>query len=63
MAFDTARTDRGTLRHPVFGNREVWVNQPVKLGWWSRPVEESRDDIVKATDDAVGKIIKSMDLD
>jgi hypothetical protein len=63
MAFDTARTDRGALRHPVFGNGEVWVNQPITPGWWTKPVEEHKDDIVREVDAAVGKIIKSLDLD
>lgn len=26
--------NRGLIRHPVFGNREVWVNQKVPSGWF-----------------------------
>jgi hypothetical protein len=37
------RLDRGELRHPVFGNREVWVGQggSVTPGWFSKPIESS----------------------
>ena len=39
------------------------VSQPVTPGWWSKPVEDHKDDIVREVDAAIGKIIKSMDLD
>lgn len=26
---------RGQLRHPVFGNRDVWVSQQVRPGWFT----------------------------
>ncbi len=33
---DAARsTDRGFVRHPVFGNREVWVTTKVDPGWFT----------------------------
>jgi hypothetical protein len=32
--------DHGRDRHPVFGNRKVWVDQTVPEGWWSKPMEE-----------------------
>lgn len=32
---DLRAIDRGKVRHPVFGNRNVWVLQDVKPGWWS----------------------------
>lgn len=35
------RIDAGRLRHPVFGNREVWVQQTVPAEWFTRPMEES----------------------
>ena len=31
--------DRGRVRHPVFGNRDRWVAQPVKPGWFSIPMK------------------------
>lgn len=30
------KLNQGNLRHPVFGNREVWVGQPVPPGAWTR---------------------------
>lgn len=44
--------DKGILRHPVYGRHRVshkqrrfiknpWVDQPVKPGFWTRPVENS----------------------
>lgn len=35
--------DKGTLRHPVWGNKERWVDQRVKPGFWSEPLEQARD--------------------
>lgn len=32
--------DKGVLRHPVFGNRQVWVAQKVRPGFWSDPMRE-----------------------
>jgi hypothetical protein len=35
-----ARVDRtGKVRHPVYGNRRVWVTQQVKPGWFTDPME------------------------
>lgn len=35
--------DQGTLRHQVWGNSEVWVDQSVKPGFWSSTLDQSRD--------------------
>lgn len=35
---DIAAMNRGRLRHPVFGNRQVWVTQQIRPGWFSRPM-------------------------
>ena len=34
----TSDTDRGNLRHRVFG-RDVWVDQSVRPGWWTDQME------------------------
>jgi hypothetical protein len=36
--------DEGRVRHPVWGNRDVWVSQKVTSGWFSEPVEDHEDD-------------------
>jgi hypothetical protein len=51
--------DRGTLRHPVYGNREAWVNQRVKAGFWSEPLSES-DEPIKAIREAVQETIDKL---
>lgn len=55
---DLRAIDRGRLRHPVFGNREVWVSQDVKPGWWSRTVAAEADEVgreVRRTLDEVAR--------
>lgn len=32
--------NRGVIRHPVFGNRRVWVNQKVPSGWFDEPLRD-----------------------
>lgn len=32
----------GTLRHPVYGNPNAWVDQKVKPGFWSKPLDLAR---------------------
>jgi hypothetical protein len=36
---DLSSIDRGRLRHPVFGNKNVWVNQTVAAGFFSKTIE------------------------
>lgn len=49
-----AQSDAGILKHPLFGNRDRWFEQPVTPGWFSDPVEEAvprvRDAIEAALD-------------
>lgn len=37
---DTAQTNSGFVRHPVFGHRDRWVTQqiPDASGWWTDPL-------------------------
>ena len=35
--------NNGTLRHPVYGNPEAWVDQGVKPGFWSQPLDMNRE--------------------
>lgn len=30
--------DQGRVRHPVFGNRDVWSTTNVRTGWFTRPM-------------------------
>lgn len=55
--------NRGRLRHPVFGNREVWVGQPVLPGFFTRPClalrPGARRQIAEATNEVLRKIAAS----
>ena len=46
--------DAGKLRHPVFGNRKVWVPQSVTPGFFTGPIEDDlpkiREGIQRAMD-------------
>jgi hypothetical protein len=33
----------GTLRHPVYGNPEAWVDQKVRPGFWTQPLAMNRE--------------------
>lgn len=48
------QVDRGTARHPVFGNPKVWASNDVRPGWFTQPLEDSapefRTDIERALD-------------
>ena len=47
--------DRGVVRHPVFGNREVWASQRVLPGWYSRTIERNRRKVLPALEKAMEK--------
>lgn len=54
--------NRGFVRHPVYGNRGRWVNQPIPDAedWFTKPMEdgkpEAQREIVKALDNVAKKI-------
>ena len=52
----------GAFRHPVFGNRDVWVTQRVTPGWFDEPLRKSapevRRDLERAMQDMADKIVK-----
>ena len=45
--------DRGRLRHPVFGNRDRWVTQDVKPGWFTGTMEREAPKVKPAIDQAI----------
>lgn len=58
---DPMRMDRGRIKHPVWG-RGPWVLQNVKPGWFTKPMEDSaeevREELVKALDTVAAKIVR-----
>ena len=59
---DLRAINRGRLRHPVFGNRKVWVTQTVPARWFEKSVEsqvdEVRKEVVKVIDDVAEKVAR-----
>ena len=60
---DGARAaDLGTIRHPVFGNREVWVNQAVQPRWFTETLEQGaptvRPHLVDAMEVIAAQIVR-----
>lgn len=53
--------DKGRLRHPVFGNRDVWVAQSVPPGWFTRPVEAGADEARKGALRAINDIARKVE--
>lgn len=56
--------NRGVIRHPVFGNRDVWVDQPVPPGWFDDPMRASAPEIRKALaqgiEDVAAKVVRDV---
>lgn len=42
------RMNEGNLRHPAFGNRKAWVNQPVPAGSWTEAAKDHEDALREA---------------
>lgn len=61
---DLASLNRGRLRHPLYGNRRYWYDQPVKKNWWDDPLlagaGEVRAEIEKVLDDVAHQIEKQL---
>lgn len=59
---DLNELDQGRLKHPVYGNRKVWVTQPVKAGWWTdalnaAPVlNDVREEVVRVIGTVAAKL-------
>lgn len=51
---------QGRLRHPVYGNRRVWVEQKVKAHWFEIPMRAGsrhvRRELVRVVDDVAKKL-------
>lgn len=49
-------TNKGTVRHPVFGNRKVWVTQRVRPGWFEDPMQAGAAVVRRQLSDAVERV-------
>lgn len=56
--------EQGTVKHPVFGNKNVWVVQQVPAGWFSEPLLEEaaavRRELVTALEDLAQRIVREV---
>ena len=54
--------NRGVVRHPVFGNRERWVDQKVPAGWFDEPLQDSapavRPELEKAIQRVADQVVR-----
>ena len=50
--------NNGVLRHPVYGDRDVWVNQHVKPGFWDEPLTAAKDIPKEKLQEAVRNVIR-----
>lgn len=59
---DLNAINRGRLRHPVFGNRKVWVTQQVTPGWFTVPLVAGADvvrtELVQVMDDVAERLAR-----
>lgn len=57
---DLRSLDRGRLRHPLFGNRRFWYQQPVRAGWWTQTLNDEaplvRRELIRVLDDVAARI-------
>lgn len=57
---DLEAIDLGEFRHPVFGNRSVWVGQTVTPGFFTKPLEDAaplvEGALVKVLDTTIERI-------
>ena len=59
--YDVEAIDAGNLRHPVFGNKSVYVTQSVTPGWFTKPIEDSQDAVQAALLDVIDTIVKKVE--
>jgi hypothetical protein len=55
-----AALDQGRLRHPVFGDREVWVTQRVTPGWWSNAIDDDFPEARRAVQAAMDRVARKL---
>lgn len=57
---DARLNSQGRDRHPVYGNRDAWVEQKVKPGWFDVPMRRGsrhvREELVRAIDEVAKQL-------
>ena len=57
---DVEALDGGRLRHPLFGNKAHWYQQAVPQGWFTRPMQEQTENVVKELERAVERVTEQI---
>lgn len=52
--------NRGRIRHPVFGNRDRWVDQRVPSGWFDDTMRAAAPAIRKDVQAAIDKVVNDI---
>jgi hypothetical protein len=52
--------DQGLIRHPVFGNRGVWVEQRVTPEWFSGTARDNADAVLPALQQAIQDVVEEV---
>jgi hypothetical protein len=58
---DTRLDTQGRDRHPVFGNREVWVQQKVKPHWFEIPMRAGAPKVRRELDQVVTDVARKLE--
>lgn len=53
-------SNRGMIRHPVYGNRERWVNQRVPKGWFDSTMRASAPAVRKEVQAAIDRTLREI---
>lgn len=61
-SYDLRRLNQGRLRHPVFGNRRVWVQQTagVNPGFLDEAFKKNRDDVARSVSRVLDEIARKV---
>lgn len=57
---DIKRMNAGTVRHPLFGNRQHWYTQAVTPGWFERPVQADLPQVRDAVNKAIQRTLDNI---
>lgn len=57
--YDLRSIDRGRVRHPVFGH-PPWVNQKVKPGFWTEPLQAGAPQVRRALEKVLNDIARKL---
>lgn len=59
----TKAIDAGSLRHPVFGNRENWVWQPVRPGSFTNAFQKRAPKLRREMEQAISAAVAEIEID